>query len=330
MKVLITGGAGYVGATIASACTDAGHESVVLDDLSRGARAFATRHPHYCGDIADSSVLRRIFSEHPDIAAVVHCAAAIVVPESVEQPLHYYRNNVAKTVELLATLGHFGCRRVLFSSSASIYAATDDLTVDESSSVRPTSPYASTKAMVEQVLRDAAAAGAVDAIALRYFNPVGADPQLRTGLQVPQPTHAWGRLIKAYETGEPFTITGTDWPTRDGTGIRDYVHVWDIARVHVRALERFDAVLPSGGFDVINVGTGTGTTVRELVRAFEAAVGSTLLVREAPRRPGDAIGCYARVDKAKRVLGWRAELSIAQAFRDGLAWAQIRDRVLAG
>jgi UDP-glucose 4-epimerase len=329
MKVLITGGAGYVGATIASACIDAGHEPVVLDDLSRGARAFAARHAHYCGDVADRSVLRRIFTEHSDIAAVVHCAAAIVVPESVDQPLYYYRNNVTKTIELLDALAEFGCRRVLFSSSASIYAATDDLTVDESSPVRPTSPYAWTKAMVEQVLRDTAAADLVDAISLRYFNPVGADPQLRTGLQVARPTHVWGRLIEAYETGASFTITGTDWPTRDGTGIRDYVHVWDIARAHVRALERFDAVLPSGGFDMINVGTGTGTTVRELVGAFEAAVSSTLAVREAPRRPGDAVGCYARVDKARRMLGWQAELSIAQAFRDGLAWARIRDRVLA-
>lgn len=328
MKLLITGGAGFVGSTIASACEDAGHTPILLDDLSRGVRAFAARYAFYLGDVADGDLIRRIFTEHQDIAAVVHCAASIVVPESVTRPLHYYRNNVAKTVELVQHLVAAGCRRLLFSSSAAVYAPSADLTVDESSPVEPASPYARSKAMAEQVLRDAADARLIDAISLRYFNPVGADPKLRTGLQVARPTHAWGNLIEAYTTGTPFTITGVDWPTRDGSAIRDYLHVWDVARAHVQAVERFDSVLPTGGYDVVNIGTGTGTTVRELVAAFEDAVGMTLEVIEAPARPGDGIGCYARVDLARRLLDWQAELPIAQAFADGIAWSRIRDEVL--
>ena len=329
MKVLITGGAGFVGATVASACEDAGHVPVILDDLSRGALAFTRGRAFYRGDMADRVLLRRVFAEHPDIAAVVHCAAAIVVPESVARPLHYYRTNVSGTVALLESLDEAGCRRLLFSSSAAIYAPAEGTAVDESAPVAPQSPYARTKAMVEDVLRDAAAAGLIDAVALRYFNPIGADPALRSGLQVDRPTHAWGKLIEAHERGEPFSITGVDWPTRDGSAIRDYVHVWDVARAHVRALERFDDVLPGGGFAAVNIGTGRGTTVRELVLAFEAATGTAIPVRDLPPRPGDTIGCFADVSRAQSVLHWRAERSVTDAFRDGLAWARIRPAVLA-
>jgi UDP-glucose 4-epimerase len=330
LKVLITGGAGFVGSTVASACEDAGHTPVLLDDLSRGASAFAKRHAFYQGDVADSDVIQRIFAEHSDIAVAVHCAAAVIVPESVTRPLHYYRTNVAKTIDLVRHLVAVGCRRVLFSSSAAVYAASTGQVVDESSPVRPASPYARSKTIAERALHDAAKARLIDAISLRYFNPVGADPKLRTGLQIVHPTHAWGRLIESYRTGAPFTITGVEWPTRDGTAMRDYIHVWDVARAHVRAVERFDAVLPAGGYDVINIGTGSGTTVRELVAAFQHALGVTLEVVEAPARVGDVLGCYAAVDRAAALLDWRAELPIEQAFGDGVAWARIRDRVLSG
>ena len=332
MRILITGGAGYIGSTIASACEDAGHEVVILDDLSAGARAFTTGRAFYEGDIADGALLEKVFADHPGIDAVVHCAAAIVVPESVAEPLRYYDNNVGKTVRLVAHLQRLGCTRLVFSSSASIYVAGDDLTVDESATVAPSSPYATTKAMVETILRDVCATGTFSAISLRYFNPVGADPQLRTGLQTARPTHALGKLIEAYENGVPFTITGTDWPTRDGSAIRDYIHVWDLARAHVAALERFDDVVSAAGssYEVINVGTGDGTTVRELVAAFEAATGGHVEVVEGPSRPGDVIGCYSLTGRATRELGWRAELSIEQAIKDALAWAQRREAVLAG
>ena len=329
MKILITGGAGFIGSTIASACLDEGHVPVILDDLSTGVASFAAGRAFYRGDIADAALLARIFAEHPDIAATVHCAAHIVVPDSVAQPLRYYRNNVAKTVDLLAALIGAGCRRVLFSSSASIYGRTPDHGVAEDAPIAPDSPYARTKAMMEQVLADTAATGDLAALSLRYFNPIGADPQLRTGLQLLSPTHALGRLLDAQRTGTPFTITGTDWPTRDGTGLRDYIHVWDLARAHVRALERFDRVVP-GGYRALNVGTGTGTTVRELVDAFERATGTRPEVVEGPRRPGDVAGAYARVERAHEALGWRAELGVADGIRDALAWLGVRDSVLAG
>ncbi|MFC1437404.1 UDP-glucose 4-epimerase GalE [Streptacidiphilus sp. N1-10] len=322
-KILITGGAGFIGSTVASALTDQGITPVILDDFSKGRREFVVDRVFYEGDIADQALIDRVFTEHPDIDAALHCAAKIVVPESVAQPLRYYRENVAKTVDLLDGLERNGCRRVVFSSSASIYAPTLDARVDESSPVAAASPYARTKQMMEQVLHDWSTASPVRVIALRYFNPIGADPKLRTGLQDLNPTHALGKLIEAHTQGTPFTITGVDWATRDGSGIRDYIHIWDLARAHIAALTRFDEVVRPDADDryrVINIGTGQGTTVRELVSAFEDAVGQNLAVREAEPRPGDVIGCYTASDNAHRLLGWTAQHTINDGVRDALAW----------
>ncbi|GAA4693673.1 UDP-glucose 4-epimerase GalE [Phytohabitans rumicis] len=331
MKVLVAGGAGFIGSTIASACLDDGITPVVLDNLSTGRAEFARDRIFYRGDIADRQLLEKIFAEHPDIAAAVHCAAAIVVPESVADPLRYYGENVGKTVELLAGLVENGCGRVLFSSSAAIYQPGADFTVDESSPIAPTSPYAQSKAMVEQILADCARAYPVRTMSLRYFNPIGADPAMRTGLQLPQPTHVLGRMIEAANTGEPFQLTGTDWPTRDGSGIRDYVHVWDLAQAHVRALRRFDAILPAEAepaSTTINLGTGNGTTVREFVAAFEAVLGRPVAVREVPRRPGDSAGTFTTSARSWELLGWRPALSVEDGIRHSLRWAAMRDSVL--
>lgn len=329
MKTLITGGAGYIGSAIASRCLDAGITPVILDDLSTGREEFTEGRAFYRGDIADEKLLDTVFRDHPDISAAIHCAAKIVVPESVADPLGYYANNVSGTIALVEHLLRHGCERFLFSSSASIYQPGPDLSVDESSPVDPQSPYAATKMMVERVLADAAATLTLRVISLRYFNPVGADPQLRTGLQNPAPTHTLGKLIEAYERGTPFTVTGTDWPTRDGSGIRDYIHVWDLAEAHVRALERFDEVVPAPrGYEVVNLGTGRGTTVRELVGAFQDAVGDRLQVQEAGPRPGDAVGCFTRSDKASDLLGWTATRTEKDGVLDSLAWARKRRTVL--
>lgn len=331
MKVLVTGGAGFIGSTVVSACRDAGIAPVVLDDLSKGRREFVTDVPFYEGDIADGDLLDRIFREHPDISAAVHCAAKIVVPESVADPLGYYRNNVAKTIELVEHLLRNSCGRLVFSSSASIYAPGPDFAVDETSELDPQSPYATTKMFVERVLADVTATHPLRVLSLRYFNPVGADPQMRSGLQDPAPSHALGKLIEAYRSGAPFTVTGVDWPTRDGSGIRDYVHVWDLALAHVLALQRFDEVLPGDrGHEVVNLGTGSGTTVRELVEAFRSVVGDGLQARESAPRPGDVVGCFTRTDKAGRLLGWRAEQSLEDAVRHSLEWADRREAVLGG
>jgi UDP-glucose 4-epimerase len=328
VKVLIAGGAGYIGSTIASACADAGMRPVILDSLVTGRREFAAGRDFYQGDIADGPLIDRVFAEHPDVGAVIHCAALIVVPDSVADPVGYYRANVTKSLEFAAHLLRNGCRRLIFSSSAAIYRASDDLTVDEGSPIEPQSPYARTKAVCEAMFADIAAACPVHVLSLRYFNPIGADPKMRTGLQLRRPTHALGKMIQAAEENVPFLVTGTDWPTRDGSGLRDYVHVWDLAAAHVAALARFDA-LP-GPAAVINLGTGAGTTVRELLAAFNRTAGRPVRTRDAGRRPGDTVGAYARIDRAERLLNWRPQYDVADGIRHSLQWAAIRDEALPG
>jgi UDP-glucose 4-epimerase len=328
MQVLIAGGAGYIGSTIASACLDAGISPVILDSLVTGRRELAAGREFYEGDIADGELVDRIFAEHPDIAAVIHCAALIVVPDSVADPVGYYRANVAKSLDFAAHLLRNGCRRLIFSSSATIYRASEDLTVDEDSPIDPQSPYGRTKAVCEAMFADIAAAHPIRLLSLRYFNPIGADPKMRTGLQLARPTHALGKMIQAQADGVPFLITGTDYPTRDGSGIRDYIHVWDLASAHVAALDRFDA-LP-GPATAINLGTGRGTTVRELLYAFNRVAENPIEARDAGRRPGDVPGAYTRTDRATRVLGWRPQYDITEGIRHSLQWAAIRDEVLSG
>ena len=325
MKVLITGGAGFIGSTVASACLDAGIVPVILDDLSTGRESFAAGRHFYRGDIEDAALLERIAADHPDIAIAIHCAAKIVVPDSVRAPLDYYEANVGKTIELLRNLRRNGIEKVIFSSSASVYGADDGGAVMEEDAVVPSSPYARTKAIVEQILADSAAAGELRAIALRYFNPIGADPHSRSGLAHRDPSHVLGLLISAHRRGRAFTITGVDWPTRDGSGLRDFIHVWDLAQAHVRAVERFDGVTADEPFRVINLGGGTGTTVRELVAAFERVTGAPVDVRIGPNRPGDVAGAYADARRAADLLGWHAELTIDDGIRDSLAWAETLD-----
>jgi UDP-glucose 4-epimerase len=329
MKILITGGAGYIGSTIASACLDNDIQTVILDDLSTGRRQFVGEQPFFHGDIADRRLLDEVFAIHPDIHATIHCAARIVVPESVREPISYYRNNVSKTIELVAHLRRNGCHRLLFSSSASIYAPGPEGWVDEHSAVAPTSPYARTKAIAEMALEDVAHAHGFGILSLRYFNPIGADPRLRTGPQDPDPTHVVGRLMAAYAHDEPFQVTGVDWNTRDGSGIRDYVHVWDLALAHVAGVLRFDDLVPPGRYEAINIGTGRGTTVRELVAAFEQEVHHRLRVDDGDARPGDVVGCYARSDKAERLLDWRASYGVREGLRHAMQWDAVRHRILA-
>jgi UDP-glucose 4-epimerase len=325
VKVLIAGGAGFIGATVASACLDAGITPVILDNLSTGRAEFVRDRIFYHGDIGDGPLVDKIFADHPDIDAVAHLAAMIVVPESVIHPLKYYRENVGRTVEFTEHVVRNGCTRFLFSSSAAIYRPGEDLSVDESSPLEPASPYARTKVMVEQMLADCAAAYDLRVLSLRYFNPIGADPKLRTGLQVPRPTHLLGKLLTAVDQDEEFQLTGVDWPTRDGSAIRDFIHVWDLAEAHVAALRRFDEVFDDGtAYQVINLATGSGTTVKEFVAAFRGEWAGRLKVRETGPRPGDNTGCYSRSDRAKQLLGWQTRFTIAEGIRDSIRWAGIR------
>ncbi|MGO4455875.1 UDP-glucose 4-epimerase GalE [Streptomyces sp. M-16] len=330
MKVLVSGGAGFIGSTIASACIDSGITPVILDSLVTGRREFTEGRAFFEGDIADGALIDRIFAEHPEIEAVVHCAALIVVPDSVGDPVGYYEANVAKSLAFVSHLLRNGCGRLVFSSSASIYEPGADFSVDEDSGLDPQSPYARTKAICETMFADIAATQDIRVLSLRYFNPVGADPKMRTGLQLRRPSHALGKMIEALEEGSSFEVTGNDYPTRDGSGIRDYVHVWDLATAHLAALRAFDTVLGDGRRSTaINLGTGTGTTVNELLEAFDSSVGTPLTVVRADRRPGDVAGAYTRGTRARDLLGWEPAYSLAEGIRHSLEWTAHRDRILA-
>ena len=331
MKVLVTGGAGYIGSITAKALEEAGHTPVILDSLLTGPRVFVKDRIFYEGDIADRQLIRRVVEEHPDLDATIHMAARIIVPESVDQPYEYYRDNVAKSLELFDELEKLGKPRVLFSSSASLYALKPEFEVVESDALEPGSPYARTKRMMEMVLEDMSRATGLRAIILRYFNPIGSDPDLESGIYDKEPSHVLGQLVMAARgIKDTFTITGTDHPTRDGTGIRDYVHVWDLAQAHVRAVEKFDDVLAAvdAPSTVINVGTGSGVTVRELVASFERVFGKEVPVTEAPPRPGDAVGAFANVDRSAELLDWKTTLTLDDAIASALAWGEKRQEIL--
>jgi UDP-glucose 4-epimerase len=334
MKILITGGAGYIGSTIASALEDTGHTPVILDSLITGRKEFTRGRIFYQADIADRKAVEQIFRDHPDIYATIHCAALIVVPESVAHPYDYYQDNVAKSLELFKTLTDLGYGRIVFSSSASIYDVVPGFMVTETSPLKPSSPYARTKYMMEMILQDFCSAYDMRGIALRYFNPIGADPQMRSGIHVPQPSHILGKLVDTAQGRLPeFNITGVQWPTRDGTGLRDYIHVWDLAMAHVKAVEQFDQAFtrsedPQTHYLVINLGTGKGVTVRELVTAFEKVVGTSIHKCDTDPRPGDIAGAYANADTALRLIGWKAELPLEQGISDALRWDAKRGEML--
>ena len=331
VKVLVTGGAGYIGSVTATALEQAGHVPVILDSLISGPEAFVANRIFYHGDIANRQLLGQIVADHPDIECTIHMAARVVVTESVTMPYVYYRDNVTKSLELFDQLARLGRPRVVFSSSASVYAEVEGFEVYEDSPTDPRSPYARTKRIMEMVLQDLAAATDIRCVILRYFNPIGADPELRYGIHAREPSHVLGQLVLAAQgRREAFLVTGTDYPTRDGTGLRDYVHVWDLALAHVRAVERFDQVLAAVGEPsvILNLGTGRGVTVRELVDMVGRVLGQPVPVTEAPRRPGDATGAYANVDRARQLLGWTAQSSLADGVASAFSWAAKRREVL--
>jgi UDP-glucose 4-epimerase len=334
MEFLITGGAGYIGSTIASALEEAGHTPIIVDSLITGRKEFTQGRIFYQADIADEAAITQVFKDHPDIQATVHCAALIVVPESVSKPYEYYLDNVAKSLELFRILNKLGHGKVVFSSSASLYDVVPGFMVTEEAPLNPSSPYARTKFMIEMMLKDFCAAYNMKGIALRYFNPIGADPKLRSGLYVQNPSHVLGKLVDTAQGRLPeFKITGNEYTTRDGTGIRDYIHVWDLARAHVKALADFDEVFeragnPAENYLVINLGTGKGVTVKELVAAFEKVYGQSINKVETDPRPGDVAGSFCNADTAKRLLGWQAELSIEDGIRDAFKWDKKRVKML--
>lgn len=334
MKILVTGGAGYIGSTVVSALEDAGHTPLILDSLVKGREEFTRGKLFYRGDISDRHLLDKVFGDHPDIDITIHCAAHIIVPESVQDPYKYYHENVHKSVELLHHLIRQNKKQIIFSSSASIYLPDKDFIAREDSQIQAESPYAFSKIVIEQAMKDFAAAYGLRVISLRYFNPVGTDPKLRSGPYDKNPSHLLGSLIETAAGRRPlFEINGVNWATRDGSAIRDYIHVWDLAAAHVRAVECFDAVSEDGGakagsYSVINLGSEKGTTVKEFVHAFEDVIGRKLEKRETPPRPGDSIGVYASSERAQALLGWKGRLTIKESIEHALQWNEKRRQIL--
>lgn len=303
MSVLVTGGAGYIGAHMLLALADAGETAIALDNLSTGARRLAPSQMEFIeGDVGEGESVRRLLEERA-IKSVIHFAGSILVHESVRRPLHYYENNTANTLALLQACVAAGVERFIFSSTAAVYGTPARVPISENAPIESISPYGASMAMSERILEDAASAHGFDYAILRYFNVAGADPDGRAG-EIGKPTH----LIKAAAQiavgtrKESLKIFGGDYPTPDGTAIRDYVHVSDLAAAHLRALER---LRDEGGRFTVNVGYGRGYSVREVADAFERVTGEALATDMAARRAGDPAQLIADNAAIRTVLGWR-------------------------
>ncbi len=322
MDVLVTGGAGYIGSTICSALADRGDTPIILDSLVTGDLSFRRDFPFYQGDITQSGLLAQIRSDFPKCETVIHCAARIIVSESMADPYLYFRENVSKSIDFLKLAIEFGIDKIIFSSSASVYGTTSDPEVTEYANCNPASPYAHSKLMIEKVIEAYSRAYDAKALSLRYFNPIGADPKLRTGQQLKNPSHLLGRLLDTMRGKYPcFEIFGDDWPTRDGTAIRDYTHVWDLAAAHLAAVDYLHSEsVPPGSCEKINIGTGNGTTVKEFVDAFQVLAPVPISVQVGPRREGDIIGAYASANRAQALLNWKARRSISEGIEDSMRW----------
>lgn len=308
--ILITGGAGYIGSHVAFLLVQHGYHVILLDNLSHGQTWQHTWAPLIVGDVGDTALLASLFEQYP-IDTVIHCAASIEVSESIKSPLSYYANNVATTLNLLQLMVHFHIPHFIFSSSCAIYGVPHQVPIVEDHPAAPLSPYGQTKYMVEKILRDCSQAYNLRWVALRYFNAAGAMPEYGLGeYHVPE-THVIPRLIHAAQMGSPFTIYGTEYPTPDGTCIRDFTHVIDIAYAHLRALEHLQLDRPS---DAFNLGSGQGTSVKQLVTATEQALQTKIKVITEKSRPGDAPILVADHSKATTILNWQPQCSQLSAI----------------
>ena len=318
-RVLVTGGAGYIGSHVLHALTDAGIPAVTIDNLSTGRRAAVPEAvPLVEGDVGSADLLEKVIRGH-SVDAVMHFAGSIVVPESVEKPLAYYRNNTVNSLILLDTCVRLGIDKVVFSSTAAVYGATDRVPIDEDTPTAPINPYGASKLMTEQMLRDAGAAHGLRSVILRYFNVAGADSAGRTGQATPTATHLIKVACQALLGRRPaLSIFGTDYPTPDGTCIRDYIHVSDLAEAHVLALLH----LRRGGESLtLNCGYGRGASVLEVVRTLEEVSGEKVPATVADRRAGDPPQLVAGADRIRERLGWVPKHDrLDEIVRSALAW----------
>jgi UDP-glucose 4-epimerase len=319
MAILVTGGAGFIGSHMVLALLDAGENVVVLDNLSTGFRwAVPPSATLVVGDVGDQDLVRTVIRKY-GIKAIVHFAGSIVVPESVADPLGYYNNNTVKSRALMEAAVATGIRHFIFSSTAAVYGNPAENPVGETAQTAPMSPYGWSKLMTEIMLADAARAHDFRYVALRYFNVAGADPKGRSGQSTPRATHLIKVACEAALGRRPFMeVFGTDYPTPDGTCIRDYIHVTDLIRAHVAALHYLRA---GGSSDVFNCGYSRGFSVLEVIDAVKRVSGVDFEVRLSPRRPGDPAAIVAGSRKIRDRLGWRPELDdLDQIVRHALAW----------
>ena len=334
-KILVTGGAGYIGTHTCIALHEAGYDMVVYDNLSNSSPEAINRVSTLIGqpiefiegDIRDVEMLIQVFASH-EFFGVIHFAGLKAVGESVAKPLLYYNNNVSGTITLLEVMAEYNVKNLVFSSSATVYGDPEILPIDENSKRSCTNPYGQSKLAVEHILEDLAVSDdSWNLIPLRYFNPVGAHPSGQIGEDPNDIPNNLMPYISQVAVGklEKLSIFGHDYPTVDGTGVRDFIHVTDLAQGHVAALNYLEdqintARKDSVGFLPINLGTGKGTSVLELVTAFSKVYGQPIPYQFTDRRVGDIASCYASADKAKALLGWQANLSITDMCQDTWRW----------
>lgn len=329
MAILLTGGAGYIGSHAAVECIDAGYDIIIADNFSNSTadiqgkleQITGIKIPCYEIDVSDKKALRKLFSEN-NVDGVIHFAGYKVVGESVEKPLMYYRNNLDTVLTVLEVMREFGCTRIVFSSSAAVYGDSEAPVTEEMQVGRCLTPYGRTKYFIEEILQDAAKGDdSLSAVILRYFNPVGAHESGLIGEAVAEVPSNLMPYISQTAAGirEKVNVFGNDYPTSDGTGVRDYIHVVDLAKGHVAALRYAEC---HRGSEIFNLGTGNGTSVLELIHTFEKANDLNVPYQIAPRRSGDIAVSYAATDKAENLLCWKAEKSIEDMCRDSWSWQQ--------
>ena len=335
MKILVTGGLGFIGSHTVVELQNEGFEVVVVDNLSNssldvldGIEAITGKKPIFEQfDLRNKPKVQDFFQKHSDVAGVIHFAASKAVGESVEKPLLYYENNLGVLVYILQELKKKGRASFIFSSSCTVYGQADTMPITEAAPVKPAeSPYGNTKQVGEEIIRDTCKVNPdLKAIALRYFNPIGAHPSGKIGelpIGVPQ------NLVPFItQTGiglrEQLSVFGDDYPTEDGTCIRDYIHVVDLAKAHVAALQRLLKGKNESNYEVFNLGTGKGSSVLEVIQSFERVSGEKLNYKIVDRRPGDVIQAYADTKKANEVLGWKAKSSLDDAMKSAWEWEKI-------
>lgn len=325
MEILVTGGAGYIGSHTCLELLRAGYDVIVIDNLSNSHKIALDRVEELSGksiafyeaDVMDRSALENIFKQH-QIKAVIHFAGLKAVGESVEKPLYYYKNNLISSLVLFEVMERNAVKKLVFSSSATVYGVPEKMPIKESAPRSTTNPYGATKLMIEQMLEDIATADATWQISLlRYFNPIGADISGRIGEDpngIPNNLMPYVTQVAAGRLNE-LSIYGQDYATFDGTGVRDYIHVVDLAKGHLKALE-----YSHQGIEAFNLGTGTGSSVLDLVTTFEEATGISIKRKFVDRRAGDVAACYADVSKAEYLLNWKAEKTLYNMCKDAWSW----------